>query len=242
MRLTNVFVVPGIAARLFSCRWGFDSDNIGTRLEADLCLTLPTGEKVPFVPHGNGLHYNILALPAPKADILLTEPDALNGGEADRWHGRLAHLSLGRVHKTLSDLGIKGYSSRHDPKSCLASLATRCRNRNPSKPNYGQEGQEEEHCGHFGQRIDSDLCGPFESSDHDFTYAINFVDRYSRLYAVYFLHGREHPNVLDAAKTFMRDHAYLSGHCCCSAAAAAAAAAAATACRSRRRPAPGPAP
>jgi len=82
MRLTNVFVVPGISARLFSCRWGFDSNNISTRLEADLCLTLPTGEKVPFVPHGNGLHYNILAQPAPKADILLIKPDALNGCEA----------------------------------------------------------------------------------------------------------------------------------------------------------------
>jgi len=47
-------------------------------------------------------------------------------------------------------------------------------------------------------------------SNHGFTYyAINFVDRSSRLYAVYFMRGREHPNILDAAKTFMRDHAHL---------------------------------
>jgi len=30
MRLSNVYVVLGIASRRFSCRWGFDRDNIGT--------------------------------------------------------------------------------------------------------------------------------------------------------------------------------------------------------------------
>jgi len=199
MRLSNVYVVPGIALRLFSCRWGFDRDNIGTRLDADLCLTLPTGEVVPFIERG--IHYAIDTLPFDEA--LYTGPDTLDGGEADLWHARLGHYSLGRVHKTLSELGVKGYSSRHDPETCNAFLSTRRRSGHPARPTTGEVYTE------FGKRIDTDISGPLPSSDHGFTYAINFVDRSSRFYAVYFMRGREHPNVLDAAKTFMRDYAHL---------------------------------
>jgi transposase InsO family protein len=200
MRLSNVYVVPGIASRLFSCRWGFERDNIGTLLDADLCLTLPTGESVPFVERG--MHYAIDSVPA---DVLYAGVDTLDGGEADRWHGRLGHLSIGRVHKTLMELGINGYSARHDPKACDACLSTRRRNGHPSRPTTAAAGLYPE----FGSRIDTDIMGPLAESDQGFTYAINFVDRSSRLYAVYFMRGREHPNVLDAAKTFMRDHAHL---------------------------------
>jgi len=204
MKFSNVYVVPQIAARLFSCRWGFDRDNIGTKLDADLCLTLPTGEIIPFVERG--MHYAIDVLPDAGADdALYAGVDTLDDGEADRWHGRLGHLSLGRVHKTLKELGIKGYSARHNPKACHACLSNRRRNGHPRQP----AGDAREKYPEFGMRIDTDIMGPMTESDHGFTYAINFVDRSSRLYAVYFMRGREHPNVLDAAKTFMRDHAHL---------------------------------
>ena len=65
MLLSNVYIIPGIASRLFLCRWGFDRDNIGTSLDADLCLTLPTGEVIPFVERG--IHYAIDTLPFDKA-------------------------------------------------------------------------------------------------------------------------------------------------------------------------------
>ena len=65
MRLSNVYVVPGIASRLFSCRWGFDRNNIGTSLDADHCLTLPTGEVVSFVERG--IHYAIDTVPFDEA-------------------------------------------------------------------------------------------------------------------------------------------------------------------------------
>jgi len=132
-------------------------------------------------------------------DALYAGVDTLDDGEADRWHGRLGHLSLGRVHKTLKELGIKGYSARHNPKACHACLSNRRRNSHPRQP----AGDAREKYPEFGMRIDTDIMGPMTESDHGFTYAINFVDRSSRLYAVYFMRGREHPNVLDAAKTFM---------------------------------------
>jgi len=60
--------------------------------------------------------------------------------------------------------------------------------------------------------VDTDSVGPIRESEHGFTYAICFVDRASRLYAVYFMRGRAHPNVLNCAKTFARDHAHLLTH------------------------------
>jgi len=85
MRLSNVYVIPGIASRLFSCRWGFDRDDIGTSLDADLCLTLPTGEVVPFVERG--IHYPIDTLPFDKAT---------RRGGASRATFRLRHYVLRR--------------------------------------------------------------------------------------------------------------------------------------------------
>ena len=71
-------------------------------------MTLPTGEIVPFVECG--MHYAIDVLPDTSADdALYAGVDTLDDGEADHWHGRLGHLSLGRVHKTLKELSIKGY-------------------------------------------------------------------------------------------------------------------------------------
>ena len=50
IKLTLVYVVPGIATSLFSCKHGIEFDQIGTELNGQLCLTLPTGdERVPFI-------------------------------------------------------------------------------------------------------------------------------------------------------------------------------------------------
>ena len=58
-RLSYVYVVLGIALRLLSCRWGFNRDNIGTRLDANLCLTPPTGEVVLFIERAwHPLHHH----------------------------------------------------------------------------------------------------------------------------------------------------------------------------------------
>jgi hypothetical protein len=57
MTLTNVLVVPGIASRLFSCRWGYERDGINTQLNFECCLFLPDGTRIPFTKHG--LHYAV---------------------------------------------------------------------------------------------------------------------------------------------------------------------------------------
>eukprot|EP00967_Tisochrysis_lutea_P122132 scaffold201875_cov23-Tisochrysis_lutea.AAC.1 len=50
VRLTGVRVVPGLTARLFSCRAAFENDKISTFLNKDCCLQLPGGETAPMAP------------------------------------------------------------------------------------------------------------------------------------------------------------------------------------------------
>jgi len=83
--------------------------------DADLCWTLPTGEIVPFVERS--MHYAIDVLhDAGADDALYAGVDTLDDGEADRWHRRLGHLSLGRVHKTLKELGIRATARGTTPR------------------------------------------------------------------------------------------------------------------------------
>jgi hypothetical protein len=55
--LLNVLVVPGIASRLFSCRWGFELDGIRTKLNSECCLLLPDGSHTPF--NQQQVHYAV---------------------------------------------------------------------------------------------------------------------------------------------------------------------------------------
>lgn len=51
MILPNVWVVHGIAAILFSCRWAFLHDGIRTVLNDQQFLVLPDGDEVRFSEH-----------------------------------------------------------------------------------------------------------------------------------------------------------------------------------------------
>jgi hypothetical protein len=115
---------------------------------------------------------------------------------------RLGHFGIARTHRTLLDQNVimlEGF----DASQCPACLSVKRRKGHPSKP------PDPSQFSYFGQHIDSELAGPFPEIPHGFTHAVNFVDRYSRLYAVYFLRGTKHPNVLNAAQTFVREHAHL---------------------------------
>ena len=46
LKLTSVYVVPGITSNLFSCKHGFEFNHIGTELNDRLCLTPPSSLKL----------------------------------------------------------------------------------------------------------------------------------------------------------------------------------------------------
>ena len=58
----------------------------------------------------------------------------------------------------------------------------------------------------FGERVASDLCGPFPTSINGDKYLIVFFDCYSKFITVYTLPNKEAETVLDAFKQFLSDH------------------------------------
>ena len=59
---------------------------------------------------------------------------------------------------------------------------------------------------YFGERVASDLCGPFPDGPNGEKYAIVFHDSYSKYITVYVLKNKERDTVLDAFKKFMEEH------------------------------------
>ena len=59
---------------------------------------------------------------------------------------------------------------------------------------------------HFGQRVCSDISGPYPPSPQGFQYAINFFDCKSKVTAVYFMKGAGSDEICLAFQTFQADH------------------------------------
>ena len=181
MNLSNVLVVPGMPCRLFSTKWGYEHDGISTHLNKENCLRLPNGSVVPFKQH-EGNHYLV-------EGALAVEPTT---DDSDLTHARLGHFSVGRISA----------SDRHiSPGHCEACALNANRKARPrSKPANSKEYT------HFGQRIASDTCGPFPASPQGYTYAVNFIDLFSKYSATYFLKSQDSAEILLAVQTFMSDH------------------------------------
>ena len=47
MAMTNVWAVPGLAANLFSCSWGFEHDNIRTVINDQKFFIMHNADKAP---------------------------------------------------------------------------------------------------------------------------------------------------------------------------------------------------
>ena len=91
------------------------------------------------------------------------------------------------------------------PESCTACLKVRNRRRHPAHQMLPLKSK----LSYYGERIDSDTAGPFPKSVHGFTHGINFVNRYSRLFEIYFLRDFKQPNIVDAARAFVRVHGHV---------------------------------
>jgi len=121
------------------------------------------------------------------------------------WHARLGHFGRNKI---IGPLRYRGYTFRpgSDRCECAASRLNRRRKGHPSQPTNRRVYT------HFGERVASDLCGPFKLlpfSIHKFKFAINFVDYFSGVIAVYFLENGSSPEIVSAVRAFLRDYAHL---------------------------------
>ena len=123
------------------------------------------------------------------------------------WHRRFMHVSapaLRRLGHIIPELAAECNFS--DCNACLQGgarkIPTFVQPRRPRK--YNSFGKNE--FTYFGQRIASDLCGPFPKGNHGELYAIVFHDSYSKYIALYALPDKSKETVLTAFQQFLSDH------------------------------------
>lgn len=190
MHLSGVHVVPKLKGNLLSTKFAFTHDGIRTYLNDQNELVLPSGSHVPFKE--SGMHHVV--------ESVLATADA-TGDECDLIHQRLAHFSVPRINAALhhnSSLGISGI--QHDPKTCEACMLNATRKPVPKASSMQREYT------HFGQRVCSDISGPYPPSPQGFQYAINFFDCKSKVTAVYYMKGAGSDEICLAFQTFQADH------------------------------------
>lgn len=210
MKLSQVLVVEGLKAQLFSCKSAWRRDGIATELNDKEYLALPCGGIVPFTTRGKDSHYKIASLARdPQVETAdFTSYHSTPKVDDDVIHARLGHFGLGRI-KLASQVakGLPLGSYRHDPTDCTACQEAGAR-RKPH-PASGAKTRKTRPTDFkaFGQCISSDLCGPFDPSAFSgFTYAIVFVDLATRWVSVYFLPSKHSSEVLSAFRQFLADH------------------------------------
>ena len=128
MELSNVYVVPEMKCRLMSSEWAWRHDGIGTYLNDDRYLRLPSGAHVGFKHAGPDGHYRIAEAYA-SSDMTFMD--------SELWHASLAHFSPSRIGlaKQHGYTALNGYT--HDPSTCAACLANRRKKSIPSKSTSG---------------------------------------------------------------------------------------------------------
>ena len=132
----------------------------------------------------------------------------------DIWHARLMHFGEARVQsargKAVGVHGVAGLESHKPSRSCNACALGGMRRRplhSHSKSTGVRTDAGANGCTFFGERVSSDLSGPFPPSlIHGFTYAIDFYDWYTGDIFPYFLKSKSAEAVLSACKQFQSDH------------------------------------
>eukprot|EP00966_Prymnesium_polylepis_P143507 3312888-Prymnesium_polylepis.1 len=76
-------------------------------------------------------------------------------------HARLGHFSTSRINDATDQAGVH----RHTLGNCEA-----CQLNTPRKPRPKVSAEPTVYT-HFGERISSDTCGPFDASPHGYTYS-----------------------------------------------------------------------
>ena len=123
------------------------------------------------------------------------------GIDSSLLHSRLGHCGEARLRLCPGrSTNFPNYSSLdHDPSDCDACQAG-AKRRQPfprrSKQKYT----------HFGQRLSSDLCGPFPPSITGKTYALVIVDAATNYLFVEYMDSKSSINVKNALEKFVRIH------------------------------------
>jgi len=127
------------------------------------------------------------------------------------WHQRLGHASSKRL-KFLYESGaaegfdVRGGEFKHD-RACKCPV---CSAINNDRIHIGETRKYAEYITQCGQRVVSDVCGPFPESVEGWRYVVSYTDAYSRFSCCYFLKNKSDVEAtLDSLIEFYRREGFI---------------------------------
>ena len=187
--LHNCIYSPNFSENLISTR----------RLWLDNRMSTHMGDTSYFKCHSTNTRYyfeNDCNL-----DLVPTARRIQHEVDLDLVHTRFNHCGKHRMRKMFDvtdGLGDKPLG-KHDSHTCPACLEGAHRRKAFAK-------RRTHVYTYFGERISSDLCGPFPKSIDGFTYALCFVDAHTDYSAIYLLKSKSANEVQTAFNEFLTDH------------------------------------
>ena len=191
--LRNVHYSPDFSHNLLSTDELYRQHGITTKLGGHNYLKTPNKTRIPIAKTKN--QYQLHAYQVTPAESALL------------WHRRLMHIgtkAMQNMQSVIPSLNMQGVSFQ-DCDACLQGGSKR-QPMQPSPPRPREASRKHPRFTAFGQRIASDLCGPFETGLDGELYAINFVDTTTKYTAVYCIPDKTKETVLAAFQRFLSDH------------------------------------
>ena len=185
--LHNVVYHPSFSHNLLSVRRLWRDNRIKTRFGSrNYFKQANTGKKFNFEFHSEFKVQSIMAV----SDHKGVSPDIL--------HSRLGHCGNKRLRQCLArSINFPQHETLdHDPRNCDACQAGAAK-RQPFPKRPIQKFTV------FGQRLSSDLCGPFQESVEGYTYMLNIVDAATNIMEVYYLKSKSSAEVKAAFEHFL---------------------------------------
>ena len=191
---SNVCYAPEFSSNLLSVRDVYKQHKIKTVFADRSYLQTTDGTKLPITETASK-QYILTANSVVDVDPLL-------------WHKRFMHASNGSLRNMAKH--IKALGGKYDFSKCDACLAGGAKRQHfgPVIRRARPDSSFRKHkvYKYFGQRISSDLCGPFPKSIDGDLYAIIFHDAYSKHFAVYTIPDKSADTILSAFQRFLVDY------------------------------------
>ena len=188
--LHNVVYHPSFTHNLLSVRRLWRDNRVKTRFGSqNYFKQANTGLKFRFEFNSEFRVQSVMAVSGHK------------GVSADVLHSRFGHIGNKRLRQcqARSTNFPQHESLDHDPSNCDACQAGASRRRPFPKRTSQQFTM-------FGQRLSSDLCGPFPESVEGYTYMLNIVDAATNVMELYFLKSKSSAEVKKAFENFLLKH------------------------------------
>ena len=192
--LHNVHYSPDFSANLLSTDELYRQHGITTKLGGSNYLKTPSKLRIPIDKSSN--QYKLHCFRVADETAML-------------WHRRLMHIgtkAMCRMQKVIPGLCMQN-TEFSDCDACLQGGSKRKpMQTSEPRPSRRVTGDRHDRFRNFGDRIASDLCGPFPKGLDGELYAINFVDTATGYTAVYCIPDKTKETVLSVFQRFLSDH------------------------------------